>query len=88
MRDIILIQLVTVTDLLLVFLTNKALHLRPDETLDKVRHLETLSLQKDVTDDVQTSPEDLTYIVKLEVDVSISQREKNFPEWIVIFFFL
>ena len=85
MRNIILIQLVPVTDLIPVLLTNKALHLRPNETLDKVRHLETLSLQEDVTDDVQTSPEDLPDIVKLEVDVSISQREKDFPEWIVIY---
>lgn len=85
MRNIILIQLVPVTDLIPVLLTNKALHLRPNETLDKVRHLETLSLQEDVTDDVQTSPENLPDIVKLEVDVSISQREKDFPEWIVIY---
>ena len=80
-----MIQLVPVTDLIPVLLTNKALHLRPNETLDKVRHLETLSLQEDVTDDVQTSPENLPDIVKLEVDVSISQREKDFPEWIVIY---
>ena len=81
-------QLLTLTDLIFVSLTNKALHLRPDETLDKVRHLETLSLQEDVTDDVQTSPEDLPDIVKLEVNVSIPQREEDFPEFIVIDFCL
>ena len=75
-----MIQLVTLTDLIFLSLTNKALHLGPDETLDKVRHLETLSLQEDVTDDVQTSPEDLPDVVKLEVNVSIPQREQDFPE--------
>lgn len=77
MRDFILCEIETV--LLLVFLTNKALHLGPDEILDQVGHLEALSLQQDVTDYVQAGPENFPDVVKLEVDVSVSQRKTYFP---------
>ena len=80
MRDFILIILFEiVTVLISVFLTNKALHLRPDEILDQVSHLQPLSFQQDVTDDVQAGPENFPDVVKLEVDVSVSKRKKYFP---------
>ena len=82
MRDFIAILIILfeiVTVLISVFLTNKALHLGPDEILDQVGHLEALSLQQDVTNDVKAGPENFPDVVKLEVDVSISQRKKYFP---------
>ena len=85
MRDFILCEIVTV--LLLVFLTNKALHLGPDEILDQVGHLEALSLKQDVTDDVQAGPENFPDVVKLEVDVSVSQRKKYFPIMLLLLFY-
>ena len=77
MRDIILT--VTRAALIQMSLTNKALHLGPDETPDQVRHLEPLSLQEHVPDDVKAGPQNLTDIVKLEVDVSVTQRKEDFP---------
>ena len=79
MRDIILT--VTRTALILMFLTNKTLHLGPDETPDQVCHLEPLSLQEHVPDDVQAGPQHLPDIVKLEVDVSVTQRKEDFPAY-------
>ena len=76
-RDIILT--VTRAALILVSLTNKALHLGPDETPDQVRHLEPLSLQEHVPDNVKAGPQHLSDIVKLEVDVSVTQRKEDFP---------
>ena len=89
MRDFIVILIILfeiVTVLISVFLTNQALHLGPDEILDQVGHLEALSLQQDVTYDVQAGPENFPDVVKLEVDVSVSQRKKYFPVQLLLLF--